>query len=115
MKHTTTLFAMIAVVAASIALAAPPKHAKKPNAKTAKVATVKIIDVWTDPIYQEEVPRDTLTKPTVVGNYRLHFGDPASEVAFARLSAKRQVSQDAEEAAKKDSVREAASEKKDKN
>ena len=43
MKHITILFVMISVISVSMALADPPKHAKKPNAKTNKV--VKVIDV----------------------------------------------------------------------
>ena len=43
-------------------------------------------------------------KPVIVGKYRLHFGDPASPVAFDRLSDKDKMAK-AEASAKIDAAR----------
>ena len=64
---------------------------------------------WTDPIYQVEVDSSPnaikyAPRPVIVGKYRLHFGDPASPVAFDRLSDKDKMAK-AEAAAKIDAAR----------
>lgn len=82
MKKTTALFAVLAALSATVALAGPPK---KPAVKKA----AKVTDVWTCPITMEKVAAGHESgKGVVVGKYRVHFCCGGCPEQFAKLSPK---------------------------
>jgi hypothetical protein len=116
MKHTTVLFAALSLLSASVALAGPPKDAKKTDAKKPAVKTAKLTDVWTCPVTGETIANHKTENgtPAVVGNYKVHFCCAGCDGTFAKLSDKDKQAK-AEAAHKKDIAKTETGDKKGKS